>query len=454
MVGQLNEEFLLELFKGCLTSKSFMEIIVKHLKYHYIPEESYKKIFEKISQDYELLQTLSTIGSLTQHFSKDDAVLKIILKIKKVSVVDQKDVILKTFEKFIINAKFIDLYNKIGELHNDGKQDKAIKLLEQESQIIAKFSLRGADYSKVFSDYNKRYIERKSKNKDGVNDKIPFGIHALDFFTRGGMSRGTSTLFLARSAGGKSTILRWIAKCAARIGLRVVHFQGEGTEKECLEAYDSGWTGVSLEDIEFSTIDSKKVASIEKANRDIIATGGEIFVKAAETFDELTINDAVDILDDIVKTHGPIDLVIFDYLEVFNIKGKYFNSEQGERKRRGDVADKMTNIAVMFNCATATATQANDIKPEIYNNPDRVLTRSDTSENKLAIKPFSNFITLNQTDDEYEKGVIRLWVDKFRKYRKPNKAIKIFQALESSRFYDAVRSLEHFWNERTNDFKK
>ncbi len=454
MVKQLNETFLLELYKGCLTSKNFLEIIIKHLKYHYIPEESYKKIFEKISQDYELVQSLPTIGSLTQHFNNDEAVLKVLLKIKKTNIVDQKDILLKTFEKFIINAMFIDLYGRIGELHNDGKQEKAIKLLEYESQIIAKFSLKASAYTKVFSDYEKRYNERKNKSKENVNDKIPFGIHALDFFTRGGMSRGTSTLFLARSAGGKSTILRWIAKCAARIGLKVIHFQGEGTEKECLEAYDSGWTGVSLEDIEFSTIDSKKIQAIQKAQRDIVATNGEIFVKASETFDELTINDAVDIIEDIVKIHGPVDLIVFDYLEVFNIKGKYFNSEQGERKRRGDVADKITNIAVMFNCATITATQANDIRPEVYNNPDKVLTRSDTSENKLAIKPFSNFITLNQTDDEYEGGVIRLWVDKFRKYRKPNKAIKIYQALESSRFYDAVKSLELFWNEKTNDFKK
>ena len=48
MSQQLNENFLLELYKSCITSKSFLEIIIKHLKFHYIPEEAYKKIFEKI----------------------------------------------------------------------------------------------------------------------------------------------------------------------------------------------------------------------------------------------------------------------------------------------------------------------------------------------------------------------------------------------------------------------
>ena len=448
MIKQLNEQFLLELYKGCLTSKNFLEIVTKHLKYHYIPEEAYKKVFEKITQDYELLQTLPTIGSLTQHFSKDESVLKILVKLKNTSVIEQKDILLQTFEKFIINAMFIDLYGKIGELHNDGKQDKAIKLLEEQSQIIATFSLREASYTKIFEGYEKRYGERKLKSRDELPSKIPFGIHALDFYTRGGMDKGTSTLFLGRSGTGKSTILRWMGLCAARLGFKVVHFQGEGSEKEALDAYDSGWTSVNLQDIEFGEIPLIQVKAIEKANKDIIAGGGEIFIKASENFEDLTINDCKDIVEGIVKVHGNIDLIIFDYLEIFGVKGKYFNSETGERKRREDIANKITNIAVMFNCATVTATQANDIRPDKYNNPDFTMTRSDISEFKGALKPFSNFITLNQTDDEAEGGVIRLWVDKLRKYKKPFHSIKIAQSLDNSRFYDSKRSLELFWDDR------
>lgn len=457
MVQQLNEQFLLELFKGCLTSKSFLEIIMKHLKFHYIPEESYKKIFEKIVQDYELLQTLSTIGSLTQHFNQskqiDDYVLKVLQKIKNTSVLDQKDILLQTFEKYIINAMFHNLYRKIGELHNEGKQDKAIKLLEYESQIIANFSIRGSTYSKIFSGFDKRQDIRKSKTKNSVSEKVPFGIHALDYFTKGGMNKGTSTLFLGRSGTGKSTILRWIGMCAARIGMRVVHFQGEGSEQESLDAYDAGWTGIDLEDIEFGQISLQKVKAIEKANKDIIATGGEIFVKASENFEDLTINDCKDIIEDIEKNNGKIDLVIFDYLEIFGVKGKYFNSETGERKRREDIANKITNIAIQFNVATVTATQANDIKPEKYNDEKYVMTRSDISEFKGALKPFSNFITLNQTDDQAEEGIITLWIDKLRKYRKPFVKINIAQSLNNSRFYDSKKSLELFWDSIHNKTK-
>ena len=450
----LNEQFLIELFKGCITSKSFMEIIHKHLKFHYIPEQSYKEIFEKISLDFELDGSLPTIGLLSQHFNKNEDVKKILVKIKNASITDQKDALLKTFEAFLINAMFVDLYVRIGELHNEGKQDKAIVLLAKQSEIIANFSIKKSSYSKVFAQYDVRVTERQLALKGNATaDKVGFGIHALDFFSRGGMTKGTSTLLLGRSGAGKSTIKRWVGLCAARLGARVVHFQAEGTEQECLEAYDAGWTGINLSDIEFGTIPENKIESIKKTQRDIMAAGGEIIVKASEQFDSFTIEDCRDILEDIIKTHGPVDLGIFDYLEIFTTKGKYFNSETGERKRREDIANKITNMAITYKMAALTSTQANDISPKLYNNPDYVMTRSDISEFKGALKPFSIFITINQTDDEYENGVARLWIDKFRKYKKPNKPIRIAQSLDNSRFYDSRRSLQLFWDEKESKMK-
>ena len=98
----LDEQFLLELYKSCLVSKSFLEIISRHLKYHFIPEETYKKIFQKIVQDYELQQEVPTIGSLSQHFTNNENVLKILQKIRNTVITEKKDILLKTFEKFLI----------------------------------------------------------------------------------------------------------------------------------------------------------------------------------------------------------------------------------------------------------------------------------------------------------------------------------------------------------------
>ncbi len=80
--NHISEDFLLELLKSCLTSKSILEIVIKHLQFHYIISETHKKLFERIIQVYELENTLPTIGSLSQDFTKDENVLKLYQKRK------------------------------------------------------------------------------------------------------------------------------------------------------------------------------------------------------------------------------------------------------------------------------------------------------------------------------------------------------------------------------------
>lgn len=446
-MNKINDSFLAELFKAALVSPTILDIVTTHLKFELIPSQPYKLVFQKMVQQYELNNEVPTIGSLSQHFSREEEVLSVLKVIQKVNVSDKKETLLSTFEKYLIDLKFVDLYTQIGGLYNDGKKDKALKLLATESAKITSFSIKDKYYTKLFQDFESRQEVRKKKLNNGLDSKIPFSIHALDYYTRGGMKVGTSTLILALSGVGKSTILRWIGASAARLGFRVVHFQGEGTEQECLDNYDATWTGVNTEDIEFGILPKDRQVRIEKARQDIISTGGEVFIHAAESFDELTIDDSREIIADIERIHGKVHLVLYDYLEIFTVKGKYYNSETGERKRREDVANKITNIAIEFNCATATATQANDIKPEKWNNPDFYLTRSDIAEYKGAVKPFSYFLTLNQTMDEYEAGIMRIYDDKFR-HHKAKQLFSIVQSKENGRFYDSKRSLELFWDEK------
>jgi hypothetical protein len=94
---------------------------------------------------------------------------------------------------------------------------------------------------------------------------------------------------------------------------------------------------------------------------------------------------------------------------------------------------------------TGSVTQAVDIIPQKYEDPDFVLTRSDVSEFKGVIKPFSYFFTLNQTSDEKEQGVNRIYCDKFR-YHPDGQIIKVCQAMNIGRFYDSQRTLKVFWD--------
>jgi replicative DNA helicase len=450
---QLSEDFIVEFFKTCITTKSILELGLLHIKDNYLPTDSHKKIWKNIVHVFELSETMPTVGILSERLKGDQEAESLLVKIKNCRVDGKKDIIVDQLESFLKEMKFKELYKKTGKLFNEDKQDEAIEIMAMESESIHSFSFRKDLYSTVFDQFEERQVERKKNVNEIDKTKVPTGIHPLDHYTRGGLSAGTSALFLGRSGAGKSTLLRWIGLHASRLGYRVAHFQAEGTEREAFDAYDAAWTSVDLEDMELGNIPVNKANTIKKVRADILGKKGEIYVVASEKFDNMAIDNCREDIIELEKVHGKIHLVLFDYLEIFTVRGKYFNSENSERKRREDIANKITNIATEFKCATATATQANDIKPDKWNNPDYVMTRSDISEFKGALKPFSYFVTLNQTTDEYEAGVMRMFNDKFRKY-KAGQTFRIYQSMKNSRFYDSKRSLEAFWDEQSNKPRK
>lgn len=441
----LISDFLVELIKCCFVSDKILEICKKHLQLQYLENDQQKKLLKHMFNVHDLEGKLPTLGTLSQAFSGDKDVITLLAQIKKSNVSDQQMIILDSFSSFIKRSRFILLYDRVGDMYNQGKHQEAIDYLDKESTSINSFNLKDTYYTRVFQDFQKRQElrEREIEDRSVLNEKCVFGIPEMDAHTKGGFNKGTSVCILARSGGGKSTFLRWIGLSNARLGKRVVHFQGEGTEKDCLDTYDAGWTSIDLHEIELGIMPQSKKDKIYKTQKDIINGGGEIFVYASETFDSMSINDCREKLMEIESIYGKVDLVLFDYMEILTVNGAYSTSESGERKRREDLANKITNIAVEFKVGVATATQANDIMPKDYNNPDFVLTRHHISEYKGAIKPFSYFLTVNMTDDERERGYCRIYADKFRKYRAGLTWV-ICQSLSNSRFYDHKRTVEEF----------
>lgn len=442
--NKLSGDFVIELLKCCFNSTKIFDICKQHLKFHYLQNEAQKKVLKFIYDSHDVNSKIPTVGIVGQSFIDDKEVMALLAQIKKVEVHnDAYEAILDQFEDFIKRSRFIALYSKTGELFNQGKLEEATEVLARESAEIVAFELKENYYTTIFGGFEKRQEKRAIAKDKTLARYCVWGIHELDDITRG-IEYGRSALLMARSGGGKSTAMKWTGLCNARLGKRVVHFQAEGTEEECNNAYDAAFTGCTIDEIEFGNIPANKISKIKKAHRDILAGGGEIIVYASEQFDSLSIEECRELLIDIKNIYGDIDLIIFDYLPKFNVSGR-FEGEMGERRRRLAIGDKMTNIAVEFHCAVLTAVQADDVKPEQYNKPDFSMKRSNISENKAQTEPFSYFITINQTDEEYENGIARLYIDKARKCKRGN-TVRIYQALDRARFYDASKTLQTFYN--------
>lgn len=452
---ELNDEFIDELIKSSLTNKNTAEILFRFLNYKHLPTDEYKIIWKEIKTFYELENKLPTIGLLTQAINEsNESKLKnncryILANIKKLRVSNVHDELLDKFETYKKNIEFVELYSEVSELYKTDPQ-KAIETMAKKSNAINEFSIKDNYYEAVFKDFENRQRERKNKDRDLSDLRIGSGIHELDHYIRGGFKYATSFLALARSGVGKSTFLRWVAINAARMGKRVVFFSLEGLKEETLEAMDSCWTSTPLEDIEFGTLSPTKIKDIQKTLNGFLGLGGEIFVHSSESFDSMSIEQTRPIIADIEKIHGKVDMILFDYLELFTVGGlMHVKDSSGERRRREAIANKITDIGIEFKAVTGSATQANDIAPSLYENPDFYLTRHHIAEFKGVIKPFSYFITLNQTPDEKDAGVTRIYCDKFRKHM-DGQLIRIYQRMDIGRFYDAKKTLEMFWNGKLN----
>lgn len=447
--NKLSPTFIAELCKACLNSSKIIDICVQYLKYHFLENDAQKQVFKFLITSYQTTEQIPTVGVIAQNFSANQDVLAFLKEVKDLKISkEESELLLEQFENFIKHSRFIEIFNTTHDLYQEGKREDAIKYMSQESLSVNEFSIKQKYYTTVFKDYGERNDNRviEAKQQRNSRGKIPTGIRELDEIIYGGWRRKTSALLLGQSGQGKSTALRWFGIAAARVGMIVVHFQIEGSESECLEGYDAAWTATKLTDFDsqdYGDIDEKTRLLIEKTRKDIVKKfEGEIIVYATESFDALTVEKSREVLNDVVDIYGRVDLIIYDYLEVMET-AKYYKDE---RKRREKIANNVTNIAIEFDAASITATQANDISPENLKNPDFHMTRHHISEFKGCLKPFSYFITLNATPDEYRNDIMRLYCDKFRRY-KAGQTITIAQKKEIGRFYESERTLQKFYKE-------
>jgi DnaB helicase-like protein len=447
MTDRLSGNFLNELAKLCLTSKDTAEVIKTHLSYAFIKGQEYKQLFKYIFDYLGAHDKLPTMGMISQELPQTSEMLGILSQVRETSVVDSRQQILTSFEKYIKKNRCLQLNEELKELYNKQEHEKAFELQMTESKAIYDFSLSSQLHSRIFADFDKRQAERAGRDFSTV--KYPIGIPAFDYHTYGGIELKTSLLGVGRSGAGKSTLLRHIGNRLAWAGLSGVHFQAEGGKEEVQNAYDSMWTGVPIHDIKKGELNGKDIDLIERARKAFMAHCGEIYVISYEQFDTASIAMARQQLIELRKTVD-IKWAMFDYLELFDPGDgrRYGTNGEGERSRKAAVAKKIVNIATEFDMFTATVTQASDIEKKDWDNPNFVITRSDISNLKATIDPFSWVLSLNQTMDENDNDIMRLYEDKLRHYpiKSWEAVYHVAQDRAMGRFVNLAETNARFWD--------
>lgn len=440
----LTSEFILELFKAAFEKDYVFEILVQYLKYSYLTYDYEKKFWKKALQLYKLKTKIPTLGLIQVELRKDEKAKDFIVDIKDAKLKDVRSIV-ESFQEFIKESKFVEIFEKAGDLYNRGEDSQAFKEFQKGSEEMAAFSIQDKVYKKVFKGFNERHAKRQINEE---RTKVPFYIDRLDEITYGGSETGETVLVTAESGIGKSQYLIHRAIQTARSGKDVMLFQIEGTERQVMDRLDSAWTGALYHDMKRGMIDDKRYKKLRPI---IKKMSGEIYVEAFEKFGGATDTDIKNSVMEAKKMYPNIKLVLIDYMELMSLNDGVNYGPRDERFRQQKIGRFMKELAMEQDVAVDTVTQASNLPSDLKKDPSFHMTREFLSEDKGKIRPFDYHFTLNQTYDEMKfvdrdgtrASIIRMYADKIREYQS-GQSIPIITNFKSARFYDRRRTIEHF----------
>lgn len=451
-MGKLNPGFMAEIFKLMFSDEVIMRIASEYLKYELIPKEwvGYKFILREAIIQYTEKNKLPSIGVICQKLCDEDAVQLAAKEIKKAALID-REIAIDQLQSFVKETEFELLSRKVHDLYEEGKKEEAIRVNAEESQRILEMSFRSKSggFQSVFGGFHERMVERRMEG-DAASEKpvkVPFGVDRLDDVSFGGMEIGDTSLWIARSGVGKSSILKWHGYSAAIRGVPVLHIQLEGGIKACMQIYDQLWSAQSYSDIKSGNISPKDRKKIEQAIKEVKELSSDIEVYGFKKFGQASMGDVRQLCYDYFNTHGKFPgLVILDSLDLVKtgISKKIDSDPDHKKEKLQTCAQLLKNLADEIGAPIITATQTGDVPFEVWNNPDKVIDRSYTEGDKTLVKPFSFVFTLNMTIEEKANATARIYVDKLRDYKESQEVITIATNYDKRRFYHRGRTMEMY----------
>lgn len=451
-MGKLNPGFMAEIFKLMFSDEVIMRIASEYLKYELIPKEwvGYKFILREAIIQYTEKNKLPSIGVICQKLCDEDAVQLAAKEIKKAALID-REIAIDQLQSFVKETEFELLSRKVHDLYEEGKKEEAIRVNAEESQRILEMSFRSKSggFQSVFGGFHERMVERRMEG-DAASEKpvkVPFGVDRLDDVSFGGMEIGDTSLWIARSGVGKSSILKWHGYSAAIRGVPVLHIQLEGGIKACMQIYDQLWSAQSYSDIKSGNISPKDRKKIEQAIKEVKELSSDIEVYGFKKFGQASMGDVRQLCYDYFNTHGKFPgLVILDSLDLVKtgISKKIDSDPDHKKEKLQTCAQLLKNLADEIGAPIVTATQTSDVPFEVWNNPDKVIDRSYTEGDKTLVKPFSFVFTLNMTIEEKANATARIYVDKLRDYKESQEVITIATNYDKRRFYHRGRTMEMY----------
>lgn len=395
--------------RGCLYllkhDVEFFSQIVALVKPDYFDFPAYQRIFEGIRDYYEKYKTLPSDDGLvdfikftTPENKKDDNDyaddLAAINQIDK-DIFNHKEFMMDIIEDF---AKRSAMKSAIQKSILLLKEDKIgdIENLVREALLVNR-------NVQVGQDYFKETTERLLRNHQTTN-KVRYGtvFDTCNKYLEGGLCAKELAMVAAPSARGKSLYLVNQGAKSLLEGKNVLYISLEMSEDKIGNRFDSVLTLLRNDKLREPSIQLKVHQRLNLIQEKV---PGKLIIKEfpAGNANVNTIR-AYLIQLRLHKAFKP-DIIIVDYLELLR-PNRQIDAEYMAQQR---IADELRGLAMEYNALIWCATQCNRSSKKV-----EIITDAELGDSYGKIRPADFAISLNQTQEEYDKGMMRIYVMKAR----------------------------------------
>jgi len=394
--------------KGCLYllkhDLEFFSEIVPLLKPEFFDFPAYKNIFlgvrdyydkyRKLPSDIALADfiTASVSGAASEGIDYENAIAEINGFDK--SCLEDRDFVLDTVEEFARQRAMESAIRKAVAILNDEGDIGQVEELVKSALLVNRNVDVGQDY---FNDIVSR-ITRSYQEDNRVRIPTTFSTHNRNL--DGGLSPKELAMVVAPPGVGKSLYLVNQAATNLLQGKNVLYVSLEMSEDKIAGRFDSVITELRNLNTSLGQFRLK-----ERLNEVKEKTEGRLQIKEFPT-GACNVNQLRAYLVQL-KLHKDFvpDVLIVDYLELLR-PNRIIDSEYQAQQR---IAEELRGLGVEHNCLIWTASQTNRQARRVP-----IITDAELGDSYGKIRPADWVISLNQTQEEYDEGAMRVYVMKAR----------------------------------------
>lgn len=343
------------ILSNLLLSEKFTRVVLPFLKPTYFQDKAEAQILELITNFFNKHNRLITkeILNLELKSSKELSDTELDTAYEKVNTFSTEttdiDWLLHASEEFCRKRSvYLGIIEAIQIL--DGKStmaEDAIPKLLQDAISVNFDSSVGHNYLSDASDRFDQYTK--------MEDKISFGIAALDNITKGGMGKRTLSSVGGQSGGGKSILMSHVAANNLKNGKNVLYITMEMSEIRIAERIDANLMNVQVDSIK----DMKKEGYLSKIDRIAEKTMGKLFVKEYPTGAAHS-GHFRGLLDELkTKQNFRPDLIIIDYLGICSSARLKMGGSTNTNTFIKTIAEELRSLAIEFDVPVLTGHQLN-----------------------------------------------------------------------------------------------